>query len=511
MSSTDSLTTVINVVDNAENPTIQITVDSNGVHIAQLTQGTNVSLGANGLTYTSAGIPVGTDWNSVQTATVNAVSLTPSVIPGTTTVANTLSFNSGSSQIANLNNMSGGLKFENAVFEYTIENNPYLPFNPITNPFPDGNSQLNYAFCSSDGQVILLCGIGASRSGGGISTDGGATWLSPYTTPALASMFINTGCISDDAQTVITVAQYYPEIYWSIDGGLTATNDTTVFTTYPDRCQLSYISNDKQHAFLFGDSYDGGTSGAPFNPLFYNSSDNCASWQLIGAGLPRFYQVISTNVSNNTGQYIIVAGWGGGGAQHANPDYDLTNLVYIISDYGATFTPVNAPWNTVNFYSVNVMVSPTGQFMTVLIGEHLNPTPYHGSYVSTNFGQTWTTVSGTGLEGLDTGFGNNFPMYISLTGQYQQSLMQSSNTAPYFGYITSEDSGQSWSWTGGNPTGVPGDILNFCNSDDFTTQYILAANAGTPPHYPNALYKGSIPSQLSISGLATAPDPVYVP
>lgn len=115
-----------------------------------------------------------------------------------------------------------------------------------------------------------------------------------------------------------------------------------------------------------------------------------------------------------------------------------TNSVLISRDYGNTFTTKSLLPNTLNGIGGQVVTDKTGKHILLTSSSLVS-----ASYISQDFGNTWTAIPS--LTGLSTTLGYVAPGAMSETGQYQ-IVVDSAN--PGAGIYKSTDYGTTWSYSG---------------------------------------------------------------
>jgi len=173
---------------------------------------------------------------------------------------------------------------------------------------------------------------------------------------------------------------------------------------------------------------------------------------------PTFYTFVA---ASSTGQYVI-----------AGSDI-LSDVYYISSDYGATFTSraiAGGIGDFIAFYPINADISSSGQYM-VIVGKN-QPQSALGKVtiaVSSDYGTTFTTY----MSAYSNSTASRASVAISQNGNliiYVAASTTSNNSWRY----TSTNYGASFTYGGLSTNQIFTDV---CTSD--TGQYILIVNKGT--------------------------------
>jgi hypothetical protein len=194
------------------------------------------------------------------------------------------------------------------------------------------------------------------------STDYGVTWTSG---PGLERYF--SCCVNDSGSIIIVSSDQ--KVYMSTDTGVTWTNySRTIFPDGVSACNAWAVSNNGVYHIRCPNA--GATQ-------FYVSNDNMTTWRTFGTSNSNQY---ACSMSSD-GKYQVVDGY---------------NIGYFSSDYGIS-------WTTSYTYFINV-VTRDG---TKLYSDG-------NRKISTDFGITWTAVSGfSSLSLYRTNWSPNFKYVTS--------------------------------------------------------------------------------------------------
>jgi hypothetical protein len=232
---------------------------------------------------------------------------------------------------------------------------------------------------------------------------------------------------------------------------------------------------------------------------FWTAQSTTANWQSVAVSASGQYQTAvatsgyiytSTNFGKSWSQQTTTALSWKSVAVSASGQYQTaivfgSSSIYTSTNYGSTWNTISVSSSNLNWCSVDISVS--GQYQTALVYGY-------NIYISSDYGNSWSYVSGTSNYWLSVG--------MSESGQYQVASTNSTNGSYYY---TSSDYGNSWTRSS---TGIEFSSLSMSSNG----QYIIGCvNGGSIYTCKNSIVNGvvSVGSYSSTSGVTGTIGSIY--
>jgi hypothetical protein len=271
---------------------------------------------------------------------------------------------------------------------------------------------------SSSGQYQVVTVNGSGSNSFYSSNNYGASW----TLTGPSGIFFTGISLSASGQYQ-TAVQQTGSIYTSNNFGASWSQYTD--SNFPTSNNYSGISVSASGKYQSSVVTTG--SSSPYTASIVTSSNFGGNWTATGTTWSVSATAATRIVISATGQFQTAV----------SPDTTNTFCIcYISSNYGGTWSLVQVlPFAISNLFIVNVAMSASGQYQTIVLG---TGTPNSRIFNSSNYGVTWT--QGYNINNYSCG------VTISASGQYQALILVTSFVSIAEIYL-SMDYGNTWTNT----------------------------------------------------------------